>query len=78
MTTMTHALPDGFRPGAVGSEILPNVRRMFTPRLRRYGSSRTIQGLSDHLLADIGLQRQDVMSPEARREMDRFNLRTLW
>lgn len=79
MTTTIRAMPLASRLGAIGSHITPNVRRIAALALSRNPrSARPVDDLSDWILADIGLQRERRMSPEARRARDRLNSNALW
>jgi uncharacterized protein YjiS (DUF1127 family) len=78
MSTMKRQMPMAARMGAIAnffSEMMPKAGAALR---RNPHHDKSLHDLSDWILYDIGLEREDVMSPEARRIMNRLNVRTYW
>jgi uncharacterized protein YjiS (DUF1127 family) len=62
--------------GDIGERYLPS--KAVAAMRREPTRSRQLHELSDWILRDIGLEREDRMSPEARRSMQRLNAIAFW
>ena len=79
MTTMHRTMPLAALIGAIGNSLRsPRKREADIAFLRAPGRNRSLHNLSDWVLKDIGLEREDVMSLDARRSLDRMRAGTLW
>ena len=79
MTTMQRTMSPAARLTGFIARLFSNEkRRASLILLRRPGRNRDLHDLSDWTLRDIGLEREDVMSPEARRTLNRFKANMLW
>jgi uncharacterized protein YjiS (DUF1127 family) len=77
MTTISRPMPLAARLGAIGGSIFSEGMQKAEAAFRtRRG--RPLHDVSDWILKDIGLMRLDIMSPEARRAMNRLHVNTLW
>jgi uncharacterized protein YjiS (DUF1127 family) len=65
--------------GDIGESYIRAATRIFGKALHQYPRrGRPVHELSDWVLRDIGLEREDRMSPETRRTMTRLNGLTFW
>jgi hypothetical protein len=79
MSTLKQALPLAVRLGELHGRILPWLSRSALPAIPlAWRRVRGVEGLPDWILHDVGLARDDTMSPEARRALTRLTVNTLW
>jgi uncharacterized protein YjiS (DUF1127 family) len=79
MTTIGRRMPLAMLLGDIGTRHIPDaIRRSATAILRGTTRKRRVHELSDWILNDIGLERQDAMSADARRTMHRLNGLAPW
>ena len=78
MTTIARAMPLAMHLGEIGARTFSTSRRMVAGAALRPRRARGVHELSDWILNDIGLERVDRMSPEARRTMNRLSHLALW
>jgi uncharacterized protein YjiS (DUF1127 family) len=75
-TTMRRAMPLALLLGDIGARYFP--AKAAAAIRREPTRSRQLHELSDWILRDIGLEREDRMSPEARRASRRLNSIAFW
>ncbi len=78
MTTIERAMPLAVRMGGMGARTFSAARRIAAEAAFQPRRERGIHDLSDWILNDIGLERVDTMSPEARRMANRLSHHSLW